>query len=65
MSIWAAAAAIVGVAIGAFSAVFAKMAYKEIRDIRKGKPIQLPLRPHEDQHQHEHEDRHVHAGVGV
>jgi len=63
MSIWAAAAAIIGVAIGAFSAVFAKMAYKEIRDIRKGKPIQLPLRPHEDQH--EHEDQHAHAGAGV
>ena len=62
MSIWSAAAAIIGVAVAAFASVFAKMVYKEVRDIRKG-PTQLPLRMSEKPTQPEHEDEHVHAGV--
>jgi hypothetical protein len=42
MNIWAAAAAIAGVAVAAFASVFAKMAYEEVRDARK-RPTQLPL----------------------
>ena len=65
MNIWAAAAAIVGVAVAAFASVFAKMVYKEVRDARN-RPTQLPL-PSMDRNaqerEHDHEDQHAHAGV--
>ena len=61
MNIWAAATAIVGVSVAAFVAVFMKMAYKEVRDVRKGRPIQLPLI--DKTHTHEHEDKPVPARV--
>jgi hypothetical protein len=63
MNIWAAAAAIVGVAVAGFASVLAKMVYKEIRDARK-RPTQLPLPPMNPiNKQPEHEDEHIHAGV--
>lgn len=62
MSIWAAAGAILGVAAAAFASVFAKMVFKEVRDIRKG-PRQLPLRMDEKSKQHEREDEHAQVGV--
>jgi hypothetical protein len=64
MNIWAAAAAIVGVAVAAFASVFAKMVYKEVRDAGK-RPTQLPLPPmnRTDQQEHDHEDEHIHAAV--
>jgi hypothetical protein len=62
MNIWAAAAAIAAVAVAAFASVFAKMVYKEVRDVRKG-PTQLPLIPMTRTQEREHEDQHAHAGV--
>jgi hypothetical protein len=60
MSIWAAAAAIIGVAAGGFTFVLAKMVYKELRDARK-RPTQLPLPPMN--RTKEEEDERVHATV--
>jgi hypothetical protein len=62
MNIWAAAAAILGVAGAGFASVLAKMVYKEVRDARK-RPTQLPLPPMPINKQPEHEDEHAHAGV--
>jgi hypothetical protein len=63
MNIWAAAGAIVGVALAAFASVFAKMVYKEVRDVRE-RPIQLPLPPmNRNTEQHQPEDRHTPVGV--
>jgi hypothetical protein len=60
MSIWVAAAAIIGVAAGAFTSVLAKMVYKELRDARK-RPTQLPLPPMTKTK--EEKDERVHATV--
>jgi|HubBroStandDraft_6_1064221.scaffolds.fasta_scaffold06915_6 hypothetical protein len=63
MNIWAAASAILGVAVAAFASVFAKMVYKELRDAQK-RPTQLPLPPMAPVvKQPDHEDEHIHAGV--
>jgi hypothetical protein len=65
MNIWAAAAAIFGVAVAGFTSVFLKMVYKEVRDARK-RPTQLPLPPMgrvDKQQEHAHEDEHLHATV--
>ena len=61
MSIWAAAAAIFAVSAAAFASVFAKMVYKEVRDIRK-RPTQLPLRMSEKPQPREADER-AHVGV--
>jgi hypothetical protein len=60
VNIWAAAGAIVGVALAAFTSVFAKMVYKEVRDSRK-RPMQLPLPPMKKTTQEE--DDKIHATV--
>jgi len=63
MSIWAAALAIIGVAMGGFASVLVKMVYKEVRDARK-RPTQLPLPPmNVSNKKSEHEDEHMHATV--
>jgi hypothetical protein len=61
MSIWAAAFAIVGVSVGGFASVLAKMIYKEIRDARK-RPTQLPLRMVNTE-SHIPDEKHAHVGV--
>jgi hypothetical protein len=65
MNIWAAAAAIVAVAIAAFASVLGKMIYKEVKDA-KTRPTQLPLPPMEHtsgKPKHDHEEEPAHAGV--